>query len=127
MLENDRPATQAVVQHIDRCLSCLSCMTTCPSGVHYGHLVDHGRAYIEEHYKRPPMDRLMRQLLERVVPYPFVFRLALNAAAIGRPFAKLLPGKFQPLLALAPRRIPRSSPVDRPQVFPAEGERRARV
>ena len=47
MLENDRPATPDVVRHIDRCLSCLSCMTTCPSGVHYMHLVDHARAHIE--------------------------------------------------------------------------------
>ena len=53
MLENDRPATADVVKHVDRCLSCLACMTTCPSGVHYMHLVDHARAHIEETYRRP--------------------------------------------------------------------------
>ena len=57
MLENDRPATADVVTHIDRCLSCLSCMTTCPSGVHYMHLVDHARAHIEDTYRRPFVDR----------------------------------------------------------------------
>src|SRR5881398_465713 len=66
MLENDRPATQPVVKHIDRCLSCLSCMTTCPSGVHYMHLVDHARVHIEETYTRPLGDRFMRGLLAHV-------------------------------------------------------------
>ncbi|HEY5794198.1 MAG TPA: 4Fe-4S dicluster domain-containing protein, partial [Bosea sp. (in: a-proteobacteria)] len=56
MLEQGRDAGEVEVKHIDRCLSCLSCMTTCPSGVHYMHLVDHGRAYIEEHYRRPLPD-----------------------------------------------------------------------
>src|SRR3546814_14884685 len=65
MLENDRAATPQVVKHIDRCLSCLSCMTTCPSGVHYMHLVDHARARIEETYRRPLPDRLLRALLAR--------------------------------------------------------------
>src|SRR6202050_982770 len=76
MLENDRPATAEVVKHIDRCLSCLSCMTTCPSGVHYMHLVDHARAYIEASYKRPLVDRALRSVLARTLPYPQRFRLA---------------------------------------------------
>src|SRR3569833_4034704 len=80
MLEQDRPATAEVGKHIDRCLSCLSCMTTCPSGVHYMHLVDHGRAYIEATYKRPWHDRAMRELLARVLPYPNRMRLAMMAA-----------------------------------------------
>ena len=63
MLEHDRPATEEVVTHIDRCLSCLACMTTCPSGVHYMHLVDHARAHIEQTYRRPLLDRLMRAFL----------------------------------------------------------------
>src|SRR5262249_25695630 len=68
MLENDRPASVEVVKHIDRCLSCLSCMTTCPSGVHYMHLVDHARAHIEQTYARPLPDRLLRGLLAKVLP-----------------------------------------------------------
>src|SRR3712207_7773793 len=74
MLEGGKPATPEVVKHIDRCLSCLSCMTTCPSGVHYMHLVDHARAYIEATHRRPWHDRLLRELLARVLPYPHRFR-----------------------------------------------------
>ena len=84
MLENDKPATHQVVKHIDRCLSCLSCMTTCPSGVHYMHLVDHGRAHIEKTYRRPASERLMRKMLSTVLPRPKLFRLALMAAKAGR-------------------------------------------
>ena len=75
MLEHERPATAEVVTHIDRCLSCLACMTTCPSGVHYMHLVDHARAHIEETYRRPLLDRLMREFLAQVMPYPRRLRL----------------------------------------------------
>jgi glycolate oxidase iron-sulfur subunit len=90
MLEHDRAATVEVVTHIDRCLSCLSCMTTCPSGVHYMHLVDHARAHIERTYRRPLLDRLRREVLAKVMPNPSLFRLAMMAAAIARPFAPLL-------------------------------------
>ena len=89
MLENDRPATAEVVKHIDRCLSCLACMTTCPSGVHYMHLVDHARDHIERTYTRPLADRLLRAILARVLPYNGRFRLALGAARLGKPFARL--------------------------------------
>jgi glycolate oxidase iron-sulfur subunit len=95
--------------------------------VHYMHLVDHGRAYIEEHYRRPLPDRLNRWLLQRTIPYPRLFRLSLLGAAIARPFVGWLPRKLRGMLALAPRSIPKPSPVDRPQVFLARGERRARV
>src|SRR4026209_2394667 len=89
MLEGDRAPTASEVKHVDRCLSCLSCMTTCPSGVHYMHLVDHGRAYIEKHFRRPLPDRLNRWLLQRTLPYPALFRLSLLGAALARPFAGL--------------------------------------
>jgi glycolate oxidase iron-sulfur subunit len=116
-----------VVTHIDRCLSCLSCMTTCPSGVNYMHLVDLARRRIEETHVRPWLDRTLRALLAWLVPHPGRFRLALTGAWIARPFAKLLPGRLGAMLALAPRALPGRSPVDRPQVFAAEGARRARV
>jgi glycolate oxidase iron-sulfur subunit len=127
MLENDRPATPDVVKHIDRCLSCLACMTTCPSGVHYMHLVDHGRRRIEETYDRPLADRLIRTLLATVLPRPGLFRLALIGAWFARPLARLLPARVAAMLRLAPARLSSPSPVDRPQVFPAEGERVRRV
>jgi glycolate dehydrogenase iron-sulfur subunit len=95
MLENDRPATAEVVKHIDRCLSCLSCMTTCPSGVHYMHLVDHARVHIEETYRRPWADRAIRAVLAAVLPYPARFRLALAAG--------WLPGRLAALFRRTPR------------------------
>ena len=103
MLENDRPATSAVVQHIDRCLSCLSCMTTCPSGVHYQHLVDHARVHIERTYRRPLSERWLRAALAAVLPYPRRVRAALAAARLVRPFARILPAPLRAMLELAPR------------------------
>jgi glycolate oxidase iron-sulfur subunit len=92
MLEGGQPATEQVVRHVDRCLSCLSCMTTCPSGVNYMHLVDHARKYIEETYTRPWPERLLRRLLGAVLPYPRRFRWAMRAAALARPLRRLVPG-----------------------------------
>jgi len=131
MLENDRPASAKVVKHIDRCLSCLSCMTTCPSGVHYMHLVDQARERIERTYRRRLDDRLLRALLAWMLPVPARFRLALAMSGLARPvvrpFAGLLPRRLRAMLALAPARVGTPSPADRPQVFPAEGPRRGRV
>ena len=132
MLENDRPADTQVVTHIDRCLSCLACMTTCPSGVDYMHLVDHARAHIEKTYRRPFWNRLTRDLLAAVLPHPRRFRLALRAANLGRPFAGLLKRvkplePFAAMLDLAPRRLPPPSPAARPGTHPAAAPRKGRV
>jgi glycolate oxidase iron-sulfur subunit len=128
MLEQGRPADEKTVKHIDRCLSCLACMTTCPSGVHYMHLVDHARAHIEKTYKRPLMDRMLRAVLARVIPYPGRFRLALLGAKVARPLGFLLPDKrLKAMLAMAPKHIPPVSRNDDAQVFPAIGDRRMRV
>ena len=130
MLENDRPATSDVVTHIDRCLSCLSCMTTCPSGVHYMHLVDHGRAHIEKTYRRPLLDRALRAMLAKVIPSRPLFRVALSAANAVRWCAPLLERiGLRPLAAmlrLAPARLPPRR-QDGPRVVPPHGQRRARV
>jgi glycolate oxidase iron-sulfur subunit len=128
MLEAGRPADEKTVKHIDRCLSCLACMTTCPSGVHYMHLVDHARAHIEKTYRRPLMDRMLRAVLARVIPYPGRFRLALLGAKLARPFSFLVPDRrLKAMLAMAPKHIPPVSRNDDAQVFPADGERRMRV
>jgi glycolate dehydrogenase iron-sulfur subunit len=127
MLEHSKPASAEVVKHIDRCLSCLACMTTCPSDVHYMHLVDHARRHIEQTFHRPLPERLLRNLLASVLPRPLLFRFSLLGAWLARPLARLLPGRLRTLFELAPGSIPAPSPVDRPQVFPAEGPRRARV
>jgi len=138
MLEKDAAPTEAVVKHVDRCLSCLSCMTTCPSGVNYMHLVDQARVRIERDYKRPPMERLLRAALARVLPEPRLFRAAMRLARIARPFAALLPtppasatkptllGRLSAMLALAPTALAEPGPAAG-QVFAALGRRQARV
>jgi len=134
MLEKDKPATREIATHIDRCLSCLSCMTTCPSGVNYMHLIDQGRAHVERTYRRPLSQRLPRAVLGYLMPRPLAFRWTLMLGALAKPFARLLPRRQDGLLASAramiesvPQPIPAPSPVDRPQVFPAQGARRKRV
>jgi len=139
MLEGDRAPTALEVRHVDRCLSCLSCMTTCPSGVNYMHLVDHGRHYIETHYKRAPSDRWLRDVLAWLMPRPRPFRWALVLGQIAKPFAILLPDassdpggatflrRLRAMLEAVPQRLAGPSPVDRPQTFAAAGLRRRRV
>ncbi|PJE30547.1 Lactate utilization protein A [Pseudooceanicola marinus] len=128
MLENERVPDAKTVKHIDRCLSCLACMTTCPSGVHYMHLLDHARAYIETHYRRPWHDRALRALLARILPYPGRFRLAMMGAKIARPFRRLIPdARLRAMLEMAPKHLPPVSPNDRPQTFAPAAPRRMRV
>jgi glycolate oxidase iron-sulfur subunit len=127
MLEGGATPTAATVKHIDRCLSCLACMTTCPSGVHYMHLVDHARRWIEGHYRRPLGERLLRKLLGLILTRPLLFRLALRGAALARPLAPLVPRRLRPLLALAPRRLPAASVIDGLSVIPPQGAHRMRV
>ncbi|MBX6425753.1 MAG: 4Fe-4S dicluster domain-containing protein [Variibacter sp.] len=153
MLEQARPATADVVKHIDRCLSCLACMTTCPSGVHYMHLVDHARVHIERTYARPWGDRWIRALLAHVLPYRTRFRAALRLAAFARrvlaigsvaaprnrppdaetrrgaraPGSTGLAGRLRAMLELAPLRLPERSSHERPAVHRAQGRRRGRV
>src|SRR6187200_99953 len=127
MLEGEQKPTPQLVKHIDRCLSCLACMTTCPSGVHYMHLVDHARAHIEATYERPLLDRLMRQFLASVMPYPRRLRLAMMAGVIGKPFAPLLAAVGLKPLAAAARLAPLRAPdaMTETGVHPAKGERKA--
>ncbi len=131
MLENGRPADTEIVTHIDRCLSCLACMTTCPSGVNYMHLVDHARAHIQKTYRRPFLDRVTRGVLAAVLPHPGRFRAALSMARLGKPFAGLLRAvglkPFAAMLALAPDKIPARSPSAEPGTHVAAGARRGRV
>ncbi|MDE8349296.1 MAG: glycolate oxidase subunit GlcF [Acidocella sp.] len=132
MLEHDRPASEEEVLHMDRCLSCLSCMTTCPSGVDYMHLVDHARVHINETYKRPLTDRLLRDVLAQILPYPKRMRAALNLARLGKPFASLLPGqsmlvkRLRAMLNLAPVKMPVAQSLGG-TVHKAIGETKGRV
>src|SRR6202041_264879 len=138
MLEKDKPPTQEVVKPIDRCLSCLACMTTCPSGVNYMHLVDQARSRIEKDYTRPLTERALRAVLAWVLPRPGWFRVSMILARLGRPLAGLLrPPKvpaasptllrrIKAMLALAPSALPSPGPAGG-SVFPPQGERRGRV
>jgi glycolate oxidase iron-sulfur subunit len=138
MLEKDQPPTQEVVKHIDRCLSCLACMTTCPSGVNYMHLVDQARVRIESDYKRPLSERALRAALAWVMPRPGLFRFSMMLARLGRPLAALLPTpkaasgsptllrRIKAMLALAPGSLPARGPAGG-SVFPALGAKRGRV
>lgn len=130
MFEGSRDASNEVAFHVDRCLSCLSCMTTCPSGVDYMHLVDLARAHIDETHKRSIKDRLLRRLLVAVVPDPKRFALALKAAALGRPFKKIL--RFMGLKELSAMlelsgKAGRAGKITEPGVIPTEGTRKKRV
>jgi glycolate oxidase iron-sulfur subunit len=130
MLETGRPATPEITRHVDSCLSCLSCQTTCPSGVNYMHLVDMGRARIEETGRRRFADLLVRRLLARVLPRDPLLRAALAAGRLARPLATLLPARLRAALDLLPvaaAAAPDASSFNRPGVFPAEGARRMRV
>jgi glycolate oxidase iron-sulfur subunit len=132
MLENGKPADERVVKHIDRCLSCLACMTTCPSGVHYMHLVDHARAHIQQTYRRPLADRFIRAMLAQVLPHPGRFRAALAGARIARPFAGIFRGiaglaPLAAMLALAPASLPKATGAAATGSHKAQGSRKARV
>jgi len=132
MLENSRPAGAEEVLHLDRCLSCLSCMTTCPSGVDYMHLVDHARVHVNETYKRPLTDRLLRDVLAKILPFPKRMRLALQLASLARPMAGLIPGdtqltrRLRAMLALSPAKMPAAQSLGG-TVHPATVTRKGRV
>jgi glycolate oxidase iron-sulfur subunit len=125
MLENDRAPSANVVRHIDRCLSCLGCMTTCPSGVNYMHLVDHGRAHVEARYRRPLADRATRALLGAVLPRPAWFRIAVTLGRFAYPFRTIMPKRLRQLLDVAPK--PAVSEVETVQAAPVQPRMRVAI
>ncbi|MDT0683148.1 glycolate oxidase subunit GlcF [Roseicyclus sp. F158] len=128
MLENDRDPDPETVTHLDRCLGCLACTTTCPSGVDYMHLLEHARDHVESRHRRPWRDRALRALLAGVLPHPRRFRLALRAAKIGQPFRRLLPDRrLRAMMDMVPARTAASARHDEPGLHPALGESRRRV
>lgn len=131
MLEQGKPATADTVKHIDRCLSCLSCMTTCPSGVHYMHLIDEARAHVEETYDRPWFERMLRNVLAFVMPNPKLFRLSLIGARLASPLQPVAEAfgakRVAALLALTPRPLPAPERVGQPGVYASSGPKRGRV
>ncbi len=131
MLESGQPASPETVKHLDRCLTCFSCMTTCPSGVNYMHLIDEGRAHIEETYKRPFFDRLLRNILATVMPRPSLFRLSLIGAKLASPLAPVARSfglnRIAALLSLVPKRMPTPERFGAPGSYAPKGEKKGRV
>ena len=109
MLENEKKPTAKVVTHIDRCLSCYACMTTCPAEVNYMHLIDHGRKYIEKNYERPFFDRIIRDFLSTVLPNTKLFKLLSILVKIGKPFKFLFPSKIKDMMNLMPTFFPKKT------------------
>ena len=131
MLEREQAASPQVTHHVDRCLSCLSCMTTCPSGVDYMHLVDLARVDIRETGRRGIANSIARWLAARTIPYPTRFRVALMLGKLGKPFAGALAAlglkELAAMLALVPPGPPRWGHYPLPGTIPAPGGRRKRV
>ncbi len=126
MLENDKPANEKVAKHIDRCLSCYACMTTCPSGVNYMHLVDHARNHIEKTFVRPFFDRLIRNLLSKILPSPTLFRMAGYSARLFYPFRFLFPKKIKNMMKYMPNSFPVSRQENK-EIYSPVGKIYARV
>ncbi len=131
MLESGEAATEQTVKHVDRCLSCLSCMTTCPSGVNYMHLIDEARAHVEETYTRPLFERLLRDVLAFTMPRPRLFRLSLIAAKLASPLRPVAESfgatRIAALLGLVPKTMPAPERFGVPGTYPAMGEKKGRV
>ena len=105
MLENNKPANEKIVKHIDRCLSCYSCMSTCPSGVNYMHLIDHGRDHIEKTYERPFKERIIRNFLSKVLPNSNYFKLVAIITKLTKPFHFVLPTNIKEMIKLMPKKF----------------------
>ena len=127
MLENNKKPTPKVVKHIDRCLSCYSCMTTCPAGVNYMHVIDHGRKYIEQNYERPFFDRLTRNFLSTILVNRNYFRLSSLLVKIAKPFQFLLPNKIKDMMNLMPNNFPKKTLKEK-ELYEVKGKKKiARV
>jgi len=123
MLENNKPANERIVKHIDRCLSCYSCMTTCPSGVNYMHLIDHGRSHIEKTYKRPLKDRVIRGFLSIILSNSTYFKTIAILTQLVRPFRFIFPKKLTEMINLMPRKFPKKT-LSRKKIYSAENNKK---
>ena len=124
MLENNKPANERIVKHIDRCLSCYSCMTTCPSGVNYMHLIDHGRSHIEKTYKRPFKDRIIRNFLSKVLSNSTYFKTVAVLTQLIRPFCFIFPKNLSEIIKLMPRKFPKKT-LSRKRIYHAENKKKS--
>ena len=129
MLENGGKPSKATTGFLDNCLTCLSCMTTCPSGVDYVHLIDMARARINKTAKRKFSDRLMRSVLANLLPYPGRMKTAMTLGQLSKPlrstFEKMGLVSIANMLDALPQS--RASAVSYKQRTPAKGKRKKRV
>jgi glycolate oxidase iron-sulfur subunit len=109
MLENNKPGNEKIAKHLDRCLSCYACMTTCPSGVNYMHLIDHGRNHLEKTFKRPLIERIFRNFLSITLPNPKVFKILSVLVNMVRPFSFAFPEFIKNSMKLMPAKIPKKT------------------
>lgn len=116
---------EGALPYVDRCLGCMACVTACPSGVPYGHLLTPFRMLAEPQRERAPMKRVARTLVKETLPYPDRFRAAVQAGRLGKLVRKALPAELQGMLSMLPDGLPQAEPL--PDVYPAQGQRRARV
>jgi len=123
MLENNKPANEKIVKHIDRCLSCYSCMTTCPSGVNYMHLIDHGRSHIEKTYKRPIGERIIRSFLSWGLSKAINFKFISMLTLLAKPFALFFPKKIKGMINLMPTSFPKKK-IPKMQIYPAANRKK---
>ncbi len=123
MIENNKPANKKIVKHIDRCLSCYSCMTTCPSGVNYMHLIDHGRKHVEKTYKRPINERMVRNFLSKVLPNSLYFRLIAFLVLFVKPISFIFPKKLRSMIRLMPTQFPKRT-LPNLQIYPAKNKKK---
>ena len=124
MLENNKPANDKIVKHIDRCLSCYSCMTTCPSNVNYMHLIDHARSHIEKTYTRPLSDRLIRSFLSKTLSKAINFKIIMALTLLIRPFQFILPQKLRRMIDLMPSKFPKNT-LPTKEIYPADNKKKA--
>jgi len=123
MLENNKPANEKIVKHIDRCLSCYGCMTTCPSGVNYMHLIDHGRNHIEKTYERPFKERILRNFLSKILPNPTYFKIVLFLSRLIKPFRFIFPKEIKEMILLIPNKFPKKT-LPKKKIYPAIGRKK---
>ena len=129
VLESPDKVSADTGYHIDRCLGCLSCMSTCPSGVDYNHLVEIGREKLDEIVPRSLGDRAMRGMLATIIPHAGRFHFMVRLAALGRLVRPILPRIMRAALAKLPKSVPPLDPIGArtttytPQAKPGKGEK----
>jgi len=127
ILESGQAPTAEQVYYLERCLSCFSCTTTCPSGVGYKQIIDWVRIGIDKEYERNWFDTLQRQIVLGMIPSPAWFSAGVKAGRLVKPIKDLLPKKVRPMLNLIPQKPIELTKGISYQIIPAEGDRKYRV